>query len=90
MMKDINEVLSKIRSLLKAMNHHCDPSVFNSFRQLLHGPSRGSQVFPNGVYFEGVSADPLYFTGASGAHDALLPTIDAFTQLSISLKKNDL
>lgn len=47
-------------------------------------------MFPDGVIFEGVSDHPQYFAGASGAHDAFLPLIDAFVNLTDTFKSNDL
>jgi len=86
----ISDGISQAQALLKEMYHGCDASEFNNFRKLLHGPSHGSKVFPDGVIFEGVSDEPRFYAGASGAHDAFLPLIDAFVALTDTFRSNDL
>jgi hypothetical protein len=46
----------------------------------LHGPSPGSQVFKEGLWFEGLDVQPEKLKGASGAHDILLTTLDCLLQ----------
>lgn len=45
-------------------------------------------MFPNGVVYEGVSEEPMYFRGESGANDSMIPLCDNL--LEISLPSNPL
>lgn len=47
-------------------------------------------MFPNGVIFEGVSEDPQYYRGETGAQDSIIPSCDNFLQLSRRYPNNEL
>ena len=40
-------------------------------------------MFPNGVVYEGLSAEPLSFRGESGANDSMIPLCDNLLQISM-------
>jgi len=63
------------------------PNDYTSFRTFIFGIAKQT-MFPNGVIYEGVSEEPMYFRGESGANDSMIPLSDNLLQ--ISLPKNPL
>lgn len=47
-------------------------------------------MFPNGVVYEGVSEEPTFYRGESGANDSIIPSADNFLQLTGVMPKNSL
>jgi len=47
-------------------------------------------MFPKGVVYEGVSSEPTFYRGESGANDSIIPTLDNLLQLTERLPKNEL
>ena len=47
-------------------------------------------MFPNGVIYEGVSADPYFFRGESGANDSMIPLLDNLFELIGKMPDNPL
>lgn len=50
---------------------HSKPKDYNNFRTFIFGITKQS-MFPNGVIYEGVSEDPMFFRGESGANDSIV------------------
>jgi indoleamine 2,3-dioxygenase len=47
------------------------PNEYTTFRTFIFGIAKQS-MFPNGVVYEGVSDEPMYFRGESGANDSMV------------------
>jgi indoleamine 2,3-dioxygenase len=47
-------------------------------------------MFPNGVVYEGVSEEPTFYRGESGANDSIIPSADNFLQLTSMMPNNQL
>ena len=47
-------------------------------------------MFPNGVVYEGVSEEPRFYRGESGANDSIVPSADNFLQLTGIMPNNPL
>lgn len=47
-------------------------------------------MFPKGVIYEGVSDEPQFYRGSSGATDAMIPTIDSLMGLRDLMPDNPL
>jgi indoleamine 2,3-dioxygenase len=47
------------------------PNEYTTFRTFIFGIAKQS-MFPNGVLYEGVSDEPMYFRGESGANDSMV------------------
>lgn len=47
-------------------------------------------MFPNGVVYEGVSEEPTFYRGESGANDSIVPSADNFLQLTSIMPNNPL
>lgn len=45
-------------------------------------------MFPNGVVYEGVSEEPTFYRGESGANDSIVPTIDNLLELTDTMPDN--
>jgi indoleamine 2,3-dioxygenase len=45
-------------------------------------------MFPDGVVYEGVSTEPTFYRGESGANDSIIPSIDNFLQLTQRMPEN--
>lgn len=60
------------------------------FSVLAAGQVGNATMFPNGVIFEGVSEDPQYYRGETGAQDSIIPSCDNFLQLSRRYPNNEL
>jgi indoleamine 2,3-dioxygenase len=63
------------------------PHDYTSFRTFIFGIAKQT-MFPNGVIYEGVSDEPMFFRGESGANDSMIPLSDNL--LEISLPSNPL
>ena len=47
-------------------------------------------MFPKGVLYEGVSDQPTFYRGESGANDSIVPSADNFLQLTENMPSNPL
>lgn len=45
-------------------------------------------MFPKGVIYEGVSEEPTFYRGESGANDSIIPTIDNLLELTDNMPDN--
>ena len=58
------------------------PRDYTSFRTFIFGIANQT-MFPNGVIYEGVSSDPRYFRGESGANDSMVRYFFLFENLAL-------
>jgi indoleamine 2,3-dioxygenase len=71
--------LGEMTSSLKQMKTMCSPFIFyNRVRLYLSGWEKGSEKFPNGVVYEGISKDPQYLLGGSAAQSSPMHIFDEF------------
>ena len=52
--------------------------------------TKAQPMFPKGVIYEGVSKDPTFYRGESGANDSIVPTCDNILELTEVLPDNEL
>ena len=71
------------------MYHRNDVNHYYEFRTFFGG-SKNSVVLPEGVIFEGVSKEPQFYYGASGAQDLLIPILDTFLGISEKFPENEM
>jgi indoleamine 2,3-dioxygenase len=88
-MCDLSSLISTITNELVTMWARSDPADYNNFRTFLMG-IRNQPMFPNGVIYEGVSNEPRFYRGSSGANDSMIPTIDNLLQITETLPANAL
>lgn len=84
-MKDVNRVMESMQLRKRSasgkkclstnafvdMWKHSKPKDYNNFRTFIFGITKQS-MFPNGVVYEGVSEEPMFFRGESGANDSIV------------------
>ena len=51
------------------------PEDYDNFRTFIMG-TKNQPMFPKGVIYEGVSDEPYFLRGESGANDNIIPTLD--------------
>lgn len=75
-LKTLGQVMTDMHESLLSMTKQCDPHVFyKRLRPYLAG-WKNNPNFPQGVVYEGVSSDPMYFHGGSAAQSAVLHAFD--------------
>ncbi|KAF9359228.1 hypothetical protein BGX26_012835 [Mortierella sp. AD094] len=91
-----NDALSKVVSTYEKINMEMDtmwerslPADYLKFRTFIMG-TKNQPMFPNGVIYEGVSDEPMYHRGESGANDSMVPMGDNLLQLTENMPSNPL
>lgn len=59
------------------------------FRTFIMG-TKNQPMFPNGVIYEGVSEEPRFYRGESGANDSIIPSMDNLLELTGEMPSNPL
>lgn len=81
-LQDINQEMETMWSRSKNED-------YNNFRTFIMG-TKNQPMFPNGVIYEGVSDEPQFYRGESGANDTIIPTIDNLMELTDRMPNNPL
>ncbi|KAK3834689.1 MAG: hypothetical protein JOS17DRAFT_737454 [Linnemannia elongata] len=91
-----NEGLAKVVSTYEKINQEMDtmwqrslPADYLKFRTFIMG-TKNQPMFPKGVIYEGVSDEPMFHRGESGANDSMVPMGDNLLQLTESMPSNPL
>lgn len=91
-----NAAIHKFQLAMRAINQEMetmwrrsDPDDYKNFRTFIMG-TKNQPMFPNGVIYEGVSPEPLFFRGESGANDSIIPTADNLFQIYDRMPENPL
>jgi indoleamine 2,3-dioxygenase len=79
----------KINKDMERMWEGSQPKAYNEFRTFIMG-TKNQPMFPNGVVYEGVSDEPQFFRGETGANDSMIPTLDNLLQVTAELPQNPL
>ncbi|KAN0065914.1 hypothetical protein ACQY0O_001047 [Thecaphora frezii] len=82
----------KINLSMETMWGRSLPSDYLKYRSFIFGtgPKKMNGHFPNGVVYEGVSDEPMYFRGESGANDSIVPTGDNLLEITAHMPDNHL
>ncbi|RUS20334.1 hypothetical protein BC937DRAFT_95472 [Endogone sp. FLAS-F59071] len=88
-MKCLNDTYELINSEMEFMWSRSEPGDYQKFRTFIMG-TKNQPMFPNGVIYEGVSDQPLFHRGESGANDSMIPLGDNLLQLTSSMPNNPL
>eukprot|EP01113_Clastostelium_recurvatum_P018560 TRINITY_DN2187_c0_g1_i3.p1 TRINITY_DN2187_c0_g1~~TRINITY_DN2187_c0_g1_i3.p1 ORF type:complete len:478 (-),score=138.43 TRINITY_DN2187_c0_g1_i3:71-1504(-) len=86
----LNSTMSKINAVMETMWKVSAPSDYGTFRTFIMGTKSQDEMFPQGVVYEGVSKDPTFYRGESGANDSIVPTMDNLLQLTEMMPSNEL
>ena len=84
------DVLQMINSSMEGMWKRSSPMDYMKFRTFIMGTKNQKGMFPDGVIYEGVSDEPQFYRGESGANDSIIPTMDNFLQITDKLPKNEM
>ncbi|KAJ3153314.1 hypothetical protein HDU86_005269 [Geranomyces michiganensis] len=89
-----NSHLIDMRAALRCINNEMEtmwgrsaPADYLKFRTFIMGTK---PMFPNGVVYEGVSEQPTFYRGESGANDSIVPTLDNFLGVTGEMPGNDM
>jgi indoleamine 2,3-dioxygenase len=82
-------VMQDINGVMESMWKHSSSFAYNSFRAYIMG-TKNQPMFPRGVIYEGVSEEPQFYRGESGANDTIIPTLDNLLQLTQRMPNNPL
>ena len=88
-LESLYSVLCSINVAMETMWRHSTASSYNEFRTFIMG-TKNQPMFPNGVIYEGVSNEPKFFRGESGANDSIIPLVDNLLQLTEKMPDNSL
>ena len=80
-LQDIVKVMKDINAVMEKMWIKSNPSDYIKFRTFIMGTKGQTEMFPNGVLYEGVDTEPKFYRGESGANDSIVPTCDNLLQL---------
>ena len=72
---DVVTALAKVNEVMNKMWWKSKPSDYVYFRTFIFGIT-SQDMFPNGVIYEGVSEEPMYFRGESGANDSMVSVVN--------------
>jgi indoleamine 2,3-dioxygenase len=87
-MSKLLETMNSINMEMERMWKKSKPTDYMSFRTFIMGTKNQDKMFPNGVIYEGVSEEPMFYRGESGANDSIIPTMDNFLMLTDQMPKN--
>ncbi|KAJ3060224.1 hypothetical protein HK102_009609 [Quaeritorhiza haematococci] len=83
------EAMKKINGVMDTMWGRSSPEDYINFRTFIMG-TKAQPMFPKGVIYEGVSSEPQFFRGESGANDSIIPTADNLCELTSRMPSNPL
>lgn len=82
----------KINQSMETMWSRSLPQDYLKYRSFIFGtgPKKMNAMFPDGVVYEGVSEEPQFYRGESGANDSIVPTGDNLLEITAHMPNNDL
>ncbi|EGF81897.1 hypothetical protein BATDEDRAFT_10068 [Batrachochytrium dendrobatidis JAM81] len=89
---ELHGILSAMQSVNAAMENMWTvsaPKDYMKYRTFIMG-TKNQPMFPKGVVYEGVSPEPTFYRGETGANDSIIPTADNFLELTGSMPDNPL
>lgn len=90
--KGLQDQLTNSQKINKEMNRMWEgsrPEGYNDFRTFIMG-TKSQPMFPHGVIYEGVTDEPQFFRGESGANDSMVPTLDNLFEVTAEIPQNPL
>ncbi|TPX59854.1 hypothetical protein SpCBS45565_g07652 [Spizellomyces sp. 'palustris'] len=81
--------MQKINAEMETMWIRSSPGDYTKFRTFIMG-TKNQPMFPRGVVYEGVSEQPTFYRGESGANDSIVPSLDNFLQVTERMPGNPL
>lgn len=94
---DIFEGLDKFANTLRNMNERrremwkaSNPTTYNDFRVFIMGIEGNTDLFGDGVIYEGVDDKPRQYRGQSGSQDTIIPYCDTLFRVTEYYPQNQL
>uniref|UniRef100_UPI0037E983EF indoleamine 2,3-dioxygenase 1 n=1 Tax=Semicossyphus pulcher TaxID=241346 RepID=UPI0037E983EF len=75
-LEDISQSIQDMTDTLKQMHVYVEPSVFYGIMRIYLSGWKDNPCMPNGLVYEGVSTEPMEFSGGSAAQSSLLHCFD--------------
>lgn len=85
-------VYRRINAAMETMWARSLPADYLKYRSFIFGtgPRKMNAMFPRGVVYEGVSDQPQFYRGESGANDSIVPTADNLLEITAHMPSNEL
>ncbi|KAG0015033.1 hypothetical protein BGZ81_000126 [Podila clonocystis] len=90
MVSHSGELVKNTMKTLEAAGKHNRTMFNDSLAKFIYGTKNQAIMFPKGVIYEGVSDEPMYHRGESGANDSMVPMGDNLLQLTENMPSNPL
>ena len=90
--KALSELAENSKIIVQNLDHMwsgTQPDKYNNYRTFIFG-IKDQPMFPNGVVYKGVSPEPRFYRGETGANDSMIPTLDNLFEVTASMPKNPL
>ncbi|KAG0177020.1 hypothetical protein DFQ29_005344 [Apophysomyces sp. BC1021] len=85
----LNETYETVNNEMEMMWSRSLPEDYIKFRTFIMG-TKNQPMFPDGVIYEGVSDEPIFHRGESGANDSMVPLGDNLLQITDVMPENPL
>ncbi|XP_068167043.1 indoleamine 2,3-dioxygenase 2-like [Antennarius striatus] len=72
----ISQSIQDMTDRLNLMHAHVEPSVFYGTLRVLLSGWRDNPCMPNGLVYEGVQTEPMYYSGGSAAQSTMMQCFD--------------
>jgi indoleamine 2,3-dioxygenase len=76
---EIRDTFRNMNARRQTMWKASNPKNYNNFRTFIMGIKGNTEIFGDGVVYEGVSEEPRQYRGQSGAMDDIIPCMDIFS-----------
>ncbi|NXT28861.1 I23O2 dioxygenase, partial [Syrrhaptes paradoxus] len=75
-LRELAEAIGDMSQALRRMHDHVDPAVFYAVIRIFLSGWRDNPAMPHGLIYEGVSEEPMAFSGGSAAQSTVLHAFD--------------
>ncbi|NXV80103.1 I23O2 dioxygenase, partial [Atlantisia rogersi] len=77
-LQELAEAIRDMSQALKRMHDHVDPAVFYTVIRIFLSGWKDNPAMPDGLIYEGVSDQPMAYSGGSAAQSTILHAFDEF------------
>ena len=88
-LKGLWKTMTLVQTSMDTMWQFADPKSYDRFRTFIMGVKQ-QPMFPNGLIYEGVSEEPKFLRGETGANDSIVPTVDNVLEMTSCMPSNPL
>ncbi|KAG7476317.1 hypothetical protein MATL_G00081590 [Megalops atlanticus] len=80
----IGDAVRRMRECFRLIHGHVEPAQFHGSLRVFFSGWRDNPALPDGLWYEGVTAEPLRLTGGSAAQSSSIQCFDAFLGVGCS------